>query len=795
MAYATYSGFRMRVMLRLPIAVAVLLASIDVTISHAGQRPTPTARARPAAPPAKASANGSSFTDEVRALHALQEAEVARLGRQPLWFKQTDGRIYAAGFDKQTKVFRIEWVDVEGLRADIDAAGPVQRPGDSYQQSAARGEALDAALRAKYASYRFLRESYPVSFIGPNIVRVAEQARDLADLRRSLAAARGADEAAHTSDPSSTLLDVGGLRHARVLQDLYLGRFDRARTTYTSALALEQYIVQASATCPRLPNYEQITKLWTLTETTTKFGVTSSEVVSQVRIDTGIWAAPEFARVHGKVTPHDLVNVFKLVGAVGLLRTPEVLRATAAEIGADVKSVLDRHGCSSPVTRRFADNLLRFIEYAEPVEAYSAARHTRMLSTLTATGAPAGLRPVTLDGMWRVDYGSVPDAFSPTLPADRPRAALIAMDRSRPGALESASIDDFTALLSDGAERASYLDLRRAAVTGWRPGSTHSALDGHADVAFRPILEDLAAGAVDSGYAGVTGPDGFRHHVLTCGYRPGDVRPLQTDDRTGRTRPEPPREPGRTFHFWFRTKPAFATSPYLSGRSSTHPLLMLLEPRELCPVTSAEAMALAPAAAIAASTPAIPSRPRTPNGRSTGGRGRGGAERAPAMGTEAGVEAGARVGAGAGSDSGDGAAPRAGVPIEPRARDVSASPRPPAVYAGADAYMAKAAIIRITDLLDAYSKAIAAHDLDALTLARSELTSDERALVAPTSTAAVRFEEVQVSLTAADAAIAFAHRVVTSSGAAPLADQVEIDLTRRRNGWVIVDMRVAATRK
>jgi hypothetical protein len=77
-----------------------------------------------------------------------------------------------------------------------------------------------------------------------------------------------------------------------------------------------------------------------------------------------MFAAPEFADMFVNPSGADkiggIVDVFK---ALALSPNPldvlSVMAKTVVEIRGDVDIFLDRHGCEGPMTRRFAENLLR----------------------------------------------------------------------------------------------------------------------------------------------------------------------------------------------------------------------------------------------------------------------------------------------------------------------------------------------------------------------------------------------------------------------------------------------------
>jgi hypothetical protein len=513
---------------------------------------------------------------------------------RPLIFKdERDGRVYVAGIDSVSRRFVVEHLDWADLAPLIAASSAAAVSDEGSRASEERHNKLATALASRSPACALLWDNgrgWLLSFF--RLEKSVESARTLADYRRSAGEQRLALEVARTAPADSVVLSTGGLNHGPILADLFRGRFESRRSDYRAWLAVEQYIVQFSALCrSSLPaDAVEITQLWTRDHLTILGGVvTSRSRVSEQTIRTGVFATPTMARAYGAVGPEAIVSVFTLA-AGGLAQWPARLVATTQSLRQDMGTLLQRHGCDSPAMTRLANNLLRFVE-GRPGE--GGADEARLLTTAApVSGAPAGLVPTTSDALWRLDFGVVPEDFVPRLPADRPRRSEVAMTKSTAGALVGASLDDFNWLLRDQPDaRRGYLQLREAATQGWRPGVQHPALDALADPGVRAAVEDMAATVGDTDYDGVTGPDGFRHYVLQCQYRGGNIRPLEPDYRNGGYAPQPPAVRPASFAFWYKKKPTLAEPGRLKQRSLSHPLLSLGAPRDSCPAALADAEA------------------------------------------------------------------------------------------------------------------------------------------------------------------------------------------------------------
>jgi hypothetical protein len=102
--------------------------------------------------------------------------------------------------------------------------------------------------------------------------------------------------------------------------------------------------------------------------------------------------------------------------------------------------------------------------------------------------------------------------------------------------------------------------------------------------------------------------------------------------------------------------------------------------------------------------------------------------------------------------------------------------------------MIAASIVRIKDTLDAYCQSIEHHDLDTLRSVREPLTAAESAQAQSGTPTVVRFSDVEVHTDGRTAAVR-ARRAVSVGGSVKSNGVVDIRLTRRPTGWIIIDIR------
>ncbi len=140
--------------------------------------------------------------------------------------------------------------------------------------------------------------------------------------------------------------------------------------------ALEGYVVKFSQQCPEfLPSdRHEIIRIETeeLVETRGGWEVARTELRRE-RIRTGILAAPEFAAAYTRPQAADQLSeigqtiVAVLSNPTAIIQTVGRMIDTALEVRADAGRFLERHGCSSPVTKRFAENVLRASTSRPPI--------------------------------------------------------------------------------------------------------------------------------------------------------------------------------------------------------------------------------------------------------------------------------------------------------------------------------------------------------------------------------------------------------------------------------------------
>lgn len=246
-------------------------------------------------------------------------------------------------------------IDAATRRADLGASTQRRR---ILTGALPEWEALIASrqsLAALQPPARFLRDAFIASERSGDLYRTYE---------RSLVAKAG--------------LNTSGMTYPSLATDIYLGRF-RLLTANSfmdgnkaTRYALEGYVVQFSERCHDYLPADRREIIRVETESLVdRFGITIVEL-RRTRTPTGVFAAPEFAEAY--VSPNPSIGI---PGAGEMLKAflvnPNPLGPirrmvqTSFDVRADVDTLLERHGCDSAATKRFADNLLRLAQGREAV--------------------------------------------------------------------------------------------------------------------------------------------------------------------------------------------------------------------------------------------------------------------------------------------------------------------------------------------------------------------------------------------------------------------------------------------
>ncbi len=230
--------------------------------------------------------------------------------------------------------------------ATLDAA---QRRAEAEREEAMRLRAAREAYEGQQAVEQLLGAA--ASFVGVFLEAVTEMSNhDLKDLGDGGAQAR-----------ASRAFSPVGLHHGEMLGRILMG--ESVPRDMRVRLAFDAYVVKFSGMCEKfLPaDQVQIDEIPVHTVITTNrnyWGTTvSTETTRGAANPTGVFAAPEFARAHVRVTGTDMLN------ALGLLASgPSAAFRTSTEIRADIRRVIARHDCDGPVVQQLSRNLLRLVQ-------------------------------------------------------------------------------------------------------------------------------------------------------------------------------------------------------------------------------------------------------------------------------------------------------------------------------------------------------------------------------------------------------------------------------------------------
>lgn len=151
-----------------------------------------------------------------------------------------------------------------------------------------------------------------------------------------------------------------GLRHGDLLQQVVDGD-SGARTDYRLGSLVGAWVVKFSAMCPSALPSDRVeittTSVNTLVERNGLGAELSRQTFTGRPEGTGIFATPAFGKAYvnrGSVNPVGELAAFA--------ENPTAMLSMPIELRGDARRVIARHGCTGPVTRRFADSLLALVQ-------------------------------------------------------------------------------------------------------------------------------------------------------------------------------------------------------------------------------------------------------------------------------------------------------------------------------------------------------------------------------------------------------------------------------------------------
>ena len=163
----------------------------------------------------------------------------------------------------------------------------------------------------------------------------------------------GGDEARRTG-----VFSPAGLRHGALFQDIVAGRVDAVRGDARIGYLVAAYVVKFSAMCQSSlpPDKVEITttEISTLVEKN-GFGIETSRTTFTGRPEsTGTFATPAFGQAYVS-----RAGANPLAELAAFASDPLAVMTMPIDLGADVRRLIARHGCSGTVTDAFSTNLLR----------------------------------------------------------------------------------------------------------------------------------------------------------------------------------------------------------------------------------------------------------------------------------------------------------------------------------------------------------------------------------------------------------------------------------------------------
>ena len=200
--------------------------------------------------------------------------------------------------------------------------------------------------------------------------------------------------------PASLLppLDVRKLQYGEMIRTLYLGRFDqipisdpREITVITEkgALARKLFASYVEAFSDRCPDSLSAAKVQIQRTLTTRhqrvngLGTVLDEYsVEGPTTDTGIYVEPVFGQAYVAIANSGGLEAIAAIlrdmaagradsfGGAGLKHIRDLL-----EMGAEVREVIDRHGCESAQVKRFAANALAYVRLESPPHRFDGFTH------------------------------------------------------------------------------------------------------------------------------------------------------------------------------------------------------------------------------------------------------------------------------------------------------------------------------------------------------------------------------------------------------------------------------------